>query len=274
MKNRLILAAAFLLGCVAVGPDSHDAADVSGTWREARTMAVRTQANVAADAATDSVADSVVYTLRINDQDGFVHGTWTIEGDTTLPVDPWEAVVTGDHTGGRLITEYYDPRSGQCRLAGPIGDDYHGYVAEQRCAGDQWAVADTFNLLPVTDTITADVIHLGGNYALLSYRVAGDSTKYPPDVTGAMAITQEQGDSTATTCWTLTRPDGLGGTTTIVDRGNLTIGSDSTWTHGANLIREIGTFQIAGDTLTVRYPGYQKRQVTIGWLKSMDATCP
>ena len=105
--------------------------------------------------------DSVTYTLRIKDREGFVHGTWTIDGDPDLPKDPWEVVVTGDHTAGTMITEFHDPLRGQCRLHGPV--DSIAYRAEQRCEIPSWQVATSFTLNFVDEPVgprTASVLGL------------------------------------------------------------------------------------------------------------------
>ncbi|MCY3546914.1 MAG: carboxypeptidase-like regulatory domain-containing protein [Gemmatimonadetes bacterium] len=133
-----------ILALACIGPDLEpEAQDVSGSWQEVRVTASGT-ANVSALV----VADTVTYTLRIKDQNGFIHGTWTIDGDTTLPTDPWAAITTGDYSAGRIITEYHDPRTGRCRLAGPIQPDGFEFIAEQRCESEQWAVQDTFRMFP------------------------------------------------------------------------------------------------------------------------------
>lgn len=147
----------------------------TGVWREARAVPISYTNGLAASGKPDSVT----YTLRINDQQGFVHGTWTIAGDTTQPTDPWEAVVTGDHREGRLLVEYHDPAIGQCRLAGPIEPDGYGFIAEQRCAGNQWEVSDTFHLWPapiggIHGTVDVERRGIGGVLVSLG---DGDTTR-------------------------------------------------------------------------------------------------
>ena len=75
--------------------------------------------------------DSITYTLWIEDREGLVGGDWTIEGDTTLPVDPWTAVVGGTHRDGVMTIEYYTPARGQCNLRGSVTSEV--YVAHRWC---------------------------------------------------------------------------------------------------------------------------------------------
>ena len=73
--------------------------------------------------------NAVEYTLRISDEREFIHGTWTIAGDSTLPADPWVALVIGARVAGYLVVEYYDPRAGQCRLEGIIEQGRRNMIA-------------------------------------------------------------------------------------------------------------------------------------------------
>ena len=110
--------------------------DVSGTY-------VGTAAAPSAPSLADISPDTVSYTLRVRETDGFVYGVWTVAGDTAHPTDPWDGVVTGDYSDGRMVLEHHSPVRGQCHLAGTLGDDL--YVAEHRCASD-WSHADTLRL--------------------------------------------------------------------------------------------------------------------------------
>jgi len=118
--------------------------NASGTWRQARVLPPKWIARDGMAGADAASSDSVVYTLRIYDLEGFIHGTWAIQGDASLPVDPWEAVVVGNHSDGAMLTEYTDPRYGRCRLHGPV--DSAAYRPERRCEGSSWDVAESFVL--------------------------------------------------------------------------------------------------------------------------------
>ena len=128
--------ALMLTGCDMLAPDEAADRDVAGTYTG------HTVHGSAPNA--DAVLDTTAYTLRIEDSDGFIHGVWIIEGDTLQPTDPWEAVITGDYTDGRMVLEYHSPTVGQCHLAGDVASD--SYVAEHRCAED-WSTVDTLRLV-------------------------------------------------------------------------------------------------------------------------------
>ena len=113
--------------------------DATGAWRGTVPHVTITHA-----AASTTDPDSTVYTLRISDQNGFLHGTWTIANDTTTPTDPWSALAIGDRYEGTMAIEYHDPRVGRCQLNGPVGDSV--YVAVQRCERTGWE-ADTLRLV-------------------------------------------------------------------------------------------------------------------------------
>lgn len=127
----LLLAAS---ACIDVAPDS-SAADISGTYVG--------QAEVRRVANTNAQASVATYTLRIANRDGFMHGLWTIAGDVAQPTDPWQAVVTGDHSGNWMVLEYHSPVDGQCHLAGAVVSNT--YRPEYRCARN-WSHAETLCL--------------------------------------------------------------------------------------------------------------------------------
>lgn len=134
------LIAISVLALAACGiADNEPSPDVSGAYRGQSVL----DPGVAASNA-DVVPDTATYTLRIGDNGGFVHGVWTIEGDTAQPTDPWEAVITGDHTDGWTVLEYFSPTKDQCHLAGGTTDDL--YTPEHRCEND-WSVVDTLQLV-------------------------------------------------------------------------------------------------------------------------------
>ncbi len=136
MRHLIAISVLALTSCGIA--DSEPSSDVSGTYRGLSVLDPG-----AAVSNADVVADTATYTLRIRDDNGFVHGVWTIEGDTAQPTDPWEAIITGDHTDGRVVLEYFSPTKGQCHLAGGVTDDY--YTPEHRCE-DGWSVVDTLQL--------------------------------------------------------------------------------------------------------------------------------
>lgn len=134
----LALIAAAAVACTESSPVPDG---VSGTY--VGTGAVRSGAAHAAATDTVDTPDSASYTLRIREADGFAYGVWTIAGDSAQPTDPWDAVINGAYTEGRLVLEYHSPTLGQCHLAGTVADDL--YMAEHRCAAD-WSAADTLRL--------------------------------------------------------------------------------------------------------------------------------
>ena len=222
------------VGCIGtdLGPEAQD---VSGSWQEVR-VTVPGATNVSALV----VADTVTYTLRIKDQNGFIHGTWTIEGDTTLPTDPWAAIATGDYSAGRIITEYHDPRSGRCRLAGPIQPDGFEFIAEQRCESAQWAVQDTFWMFPTP------VGHIAGAVLVES------------DPAGGVTVTLSNGVQTTTMAG-----DGGYGFSNL-EGGTYTVGISNLPT-GALFRVTSARARISqdGDTVTVNFRGEYVRTSSI-----------
>ena len=141
----MVLALACVGGCGPVAPEP-PGTDVSGTYTGHSVRASAPNADAVQDTTTQ---DTTTYTLRIQDDGEFVHGVWTIEGDTAQPSDPWEAVITGDYTDGRMVLEYHSPTEGQCHLAGDMDGDF--YEPEHRCAAD-WSAVDTLRLVKLDST--------------------------------------------------------------------------------------------------------------------------
>lgn len=138
-QSLLTLIALVAVACTETAPVPDG---VSGTY--IGVGAIRPAAPDATSLDTGDAPDTVTYTLRIRESDGFASGVWTITGDTAQPTDPWDAVITGDYTDGRMVLEYHSPTLGQCHLAGTIVDAL--YMAEHRCEPD-WSTADTLELV-------------------------------------------------------------------------------------------------------------------------------
>lgn len=97
---------------------------------------------------------------------------------------------------------------------------------------------------------------LSGTYSLVSIvaLVTGGVVMTPPDVTGTFMLQQSPavGDqASGTMTMDITLPDGLGGTTNIVDTGSFTVRSDGTWEQMGNLVQARGVYTLAGTRLTV-----------------------
>lgn len=97
---------------------------------------------------------------------------------------------------------------------------------------------------------------LTGTYSLVSIvaLVTGGVEMSPPDVTGTFTLQQSPpvGDqASGTMTMDITIPDGLGGTTNIVDTGTFTVRTDGTWEQMGNLVQARGTYTLAGGRLTV-----------------------
>lgn len=137
-RSFLTLTALAAVACTETAPAPDG---VSGTY--VGTAAIRSGGPQAAASDTADAPDTATYTLRIRESDGLAYGVWTIAGDTAQPTDPWDAVITGDYTDGRMVLEYHSPTLGQCHLAGTIVDAL--YMAEHRCESD-WSAADTLRL--------------------------------------------------------------------------------------------------------------------------------
>lgn len=101
-RSLLTLIAVVAVACTETAPAPDD---VSGTY--VGNAAIRPAAPHAAAPDTVSTPDTATYTLRIRESDGFTSGVWTIAGDTAQPTDPWDAVITGDYTAGRMVLEYH-----------------------------------------------------------------------------------------------------------------------------------------------------------------------
>lgn len=97
---------------------------------------------------------------------------------------------------------------------------------------------------------------LTGTYSLVSIvaLVTGGVEMTPPDVTGTFTLQQSApvGDqASGTMTMDITIPDGLGGTTNIVDTGTFTVRTDGTWEQMGNLVQARGTYTLAAGRLTV-----------------------
>ena len=129
MKKTAALLFCVLAAACDMSPASFDDAhpDATGTWSETRVS--RTTASYDANA--------VRFELSIRDRDGFVWGRWTISGDYSLPADPWQAFVVGDHYDGEMLLAFYDPGVGECVLDGTVQGD-SVYVADKWCEDEGW----------------------------------------------------------------------------------------------------------------------------------------
>ena len=171
-RSFLTLIAVAAVACTETAPVPDS---VSGTY--VGTAAVRSGAPHAAAPDTVDAPDTASYTLRIREADGLAYGVWTIAGDTAQPTDPWDAVITGAYTDGRLVMEYHSPTMSQCHLVGTVADDL--YMAEHRCAAD-WSAADTLQLAWVPS-----VCPLGSEvWSGLSVCDEGDRDGYDRDAFG------------------------------------------------------------------------------------------
>lgn len=176
MNTRLVgLTVVLLAACVDVAPDP--ATDVSGTYTG--------QAEIHRTANATARTDTATYTLRVADRSGFMHGLWTIRGDTAQPSDPWEAVVTGDYATAtkRMVLEYHSPVTGRCHLAGKL--ESNTYRPEYRCA-DNWTRADTLCLTRTGSTFNPCAPPTSSNTWMgLTVRAEGSRTGYDRDDYGS-----------------------------------------------------------------------------------------
>ena len=97
---------------------------------------------------------------------------------------------------------------------------------------------------------------LTGTYSLVSINalVTGGQVMMPPDVTGTFSLQQSPpvGDqASGTMTMDITIPDGLGGTTDIVDTGTFTVWTGGAWEQMGNLVQAKGTYTLVGNVLTV-----------------------
>lgn len=97
---------------------------------------------------------------------------------------------------------------------------------------------------------------LTGTYSLVSINalVTGGQVMMPPDVTGTFSLQQSPpvGDqASGTMTMDVTIPDGLGGTTDIVDTGTFTVWTDGAWEQMGNLVQARGTYTFVNNVLTV-----------------------
>lgn len=246
--GTLLVAGTALIACEL--PSSHiDDGIVTGQWIEVRSTHATAPSNAYAGSSITK------YELDIIDRDGLVHGTWTITGDTALPVDPWQAVVVGHHAEGDMLVEFHDPADGQCRLAGPY-DSTLGFTAEQRCSGHQWEVSDTFRLVKTpVDEPSGPPSDLTDEYdviALIALVTGGVKLEHPT-ITGTMVLkqlTENENPAIGKMVIDITIPDGLGGHTRIIDEGTY-----ANWTSGRwlqqGLVAATGTYRFSTDTLII-----------------------
>ncbi len=97
---------------------------------------------------------------------------------------------------------------------------------------------------------------LSGTYTLVSIvaLVTGGAVMTPPDATGTFTLQQSAPvgqEASGTMTMDLTIPDGLGGTTDIVDTGTYTVRFDGTWEQAGNLVQALGTYEFVNNVLTV-----------------------
>lgn len=97
---------------------------------------------------------------------------------------------------------------------------------------------------------------LTGTYSLVSINglVTGGQVMMPPDVTGTFSLQQSPpvGDqASGTLTMDVTIPDGLGGTTDLVDTGTFTIWTGGAWEQMGNLVQAKGNYTFVGNVLTV-----------------------
>ena len=97
---------------------------------------------------------------------------------------------------------------------------------------------------------------LTGTYSLVSINalITGGQVMTPPDVSGTFSLQQSPavGDqASGTMSMDVTIPDGLGGTTNIVDAGTFTIWADGAWEQMGSLVQAKGTYTFIGNVLTV-----------------------
>ncbi|MDE2784653.1 MAG: hypothetical protein OXK77_16995 [Gemmatimonadota bacterium] len=97
---------------------------------------------------------------------------------------------------------------------------------------------------------------LSGTYTLVSIvaLVTGGTVMTPPDATGTFTLRQSTPvgqEASGTMTMDITIPDGLGGTTDIVDTGTYTVRRDGTWEQAGNLVQARGTYTFVNNVLTV-----------------------
>ena len=97
---------------------------------------------------------------------------------------------------------------------------------------------------------------LSGTYTLVSIvaLVTGGAVMMPPDATGTFTLQQSAPvgqEASGTMTMDVTIPDGLGGTTNIVDTGTYTVRRDGTWEQMGNLVQARGTYTFVNNVLTV-----------------------
>ena len=98
--------------------------------------------------------------------------------------------------------------------------------------------------------------NLTGTYTLvsLSSPLTGGLTVTPPLVNGTFTLTQTAvsgNEASGNLSLNLMYPDGAGGLTTLMDEGTFVIRTDGSWEQTGALQQAVGTYSVAGTTLTV-----------------------
>ena len=98
--------------------------------------------------------------------------------------------------------------------------------------------------------------NLTGMYTLvsLSSPLTGGLSVTPPLVNGTFTLTQTSVSGTearGNLSLMVTYPDGTGGTATLMDEGTFVIRTDGSWEQTGAVQQAVGTYSVAGTTLTV-----------------------
>ncbi|MXX73339.1 MAG: hypothetical protein F4205_13295 [Gemmatimonadetes bacterium] len=118
----------------------------------------------------------------------------------------------------------------------------------------------------VKKVLRAKLNRLLGTYELLSLSalVTGGMTLEPPDVSGTLTL-GKLAPKKGRMSMRITIPDGLRGTTTIVDEGTYVIDRDGTWEQTSQLVQADGAYSLEKDTLTVETVKPKLNGGTIRW---------
>ena len=155
----IVAAAMLAAGCLAVEPDHHDPHNATGAWWQLRNVTPPTASEATALAAASRPAATVSNSLKIEDENGHIHGRLTIRGDTTTPTDPWDAVVRGDRIGLDMIIEYHHPGMGQCQYDGNLDSNGYNYTGVRYCA-PEWDTVETFALFRTPMALASGYVRL------------------------------------------------------------------------------------------------------------------